>query len=135
MTIEEGKVLLQSCFEKCGYKEKADDIIIYKYGNKTHINMYQGNKISAKVDKKEYSNSIRYIVKCFIHTEIYVAWEAKDFRFKDTYICYKSTLEEMEKGNLGNWYESPENGNEKFYLFKGREGVMKFACDKIIPIK
>ncbi len=132
MTTEEGKTLLKSCMEKCGCKEKSDNIIIFKCGNKLHANMYQKNEITAEVKRHEYKNSTQYLIKFLMHMEIYIAWKAENYKQKYTYICYKSTLEEMENGKLGNWYETSEDTNNKFCIFKGREGVMEFVRRKLI---
>lgn len=126
MTQSEGKAFLQDCLAQCQSTADIDTLICCKYGTKEHASAYQTDEIKADVKHSEEKSGIKFIVKCFKHMGIYVAWHVRTGNSNGKYIAYKKDLVSMENEPKPTYKEVVINRNEKAYFFKGREGVIEF---------
>ena len=132
MNIKEGKAFLQECLQQCGYQDNIDKLILYKYGNIKHASNYQHDTISTDVDFSEVKPSVRFVVKCFIHLNIYAAWSTEVGHGNGKFILYKKDLVAMENDLNCLFSEKLIDGTAKVYLFRGEKGTIKFIKEKFL---
>lgn len=126
MTVNEGKALLEECWKDCQMNVPMDDVICYKYGNSKMAGNYQRDTIPAKVEAHEITPTMQYVVKCFIHLELYVAWSIKTGPGNGKYIAYKKDLLDMEANRNCTYQEKLVEGKGTAYYFRGKKGIMEF---------
>jgi hypothetical protein len=91
MKKQEGIDFLQECISACGSQKKAEDIFEYRIGNKTNLENYQSDVV--KVDlKRPLPPGVKYVVKCLIHQNMFVAWRADDISWNWKFFIYKNQL-------------------------------------------
>ena len=72
-----GKNLLISCLANKTDTCDVNELICYKYGTKEHAEDYQHDIIASKLTEAETTQlkaGVPFVVACYIHMEIYVAW-------------------------------------------------------------
>lgn len=131
MTIKEGKNFLRNCLLKCRPNASIDNLICYKYANRQSASDYQSDNIPTYLTQKDYGvldSGVPYVVKCFIHTGIYVAWPQSIGRVNGKYVVYKRELVEMENDSACHYKDiligSADDAH--VYIFRGEEGILRF---------
>ena len=135
MTRNEGKNLLQECLNDI--TGDAIDIgadIAYKCGTKKSASEYYSDEIETKVEYINENSTAKYCVKCFIHFELYAAWERAKGRLSQTHIVYKKDLDEMQRNRDWPYKEVLLSNSEKAYLFRGREGISEFLQKHLLSM-
>lgn len=131
MTQIEGKAFLLDRLQKCGYKNDIDDLILYKSGNKKEAKAYQNDKIVTNVDFSKEHPTVRFVVKCFTHLNIYAAWSQEICRGNGKCIAYKKDLVAFEQDKECTFTETTLDKGSKVYWFKGELGVDNFIKNKL----
>lgn len=128
MTTKEGKALLQKCLDQSQSGIDVDELFLYQIGNRKRAEEYQKDIILAEVVFSKLAPSVKYIVKCFIHMEIYAAWSTEEWHRENKCIVYKNSLIKMEteKSNIYEEFLVDEKAKNKVFLFRGETGIMHF---------
>jgi hypothetical protein len=132
MTKKEGKAFLCDCLQKCGCVADIDELIVYTYGTADKADTYRSDTIVGNIDFSKVPTTVRYVVKCFIHMGIYVAWPQEVCRGSGKCIAYKKDLAAMEDGPNCNYKETTLHGDIKIYWFRGEAGAEKFITEKLL---
>lgn len=132
MTINEGRFFLQDCLTQCQKGADIDRLIYYRYGTVKHAENYHYDTIVTDVDFKKVPSDIKFIVKCFIHLNIYVAWPQEIGRGNGKFIIYKSRLIEMEEKTESTYEKVEIDKMEYAYIFRGKEGATKFIKENLL---
>lgn len=133
MTSKEGKAFLEDCLKKYHSDADINDCICYKTGNKTEAAAYQKDTIQTNVDWSKQKQKVMFVVKCFTHLGIYVAWPKGIGQESGTYIFYTKDLVAMENDHRCTFREIVIEDSEKAYIFRGEEGVKKFVENHLEP--
>lgn len=126
MTKTEGKAFLEDRLTEYQSADDLEKLICYKTGTRKEAAAYQKDVIFTTVDLSKERPEIRYIVKCFIHMELYVAWPKKIGQGNGKYIFYKKDLAAMERETKCTFREVVIKDSAKAYIFRGEEGADKF---------
>ena len=132
MTIAEGKAFLQNCLEQCKSEANIDEFVYYKYGTNKKADEYNKDEIPTNVDLSKVVPEIKYIVKCFIHMEIYVAWPIEIGRGNGRFIAYKKDLLSMEIDRDCPYKKAKIAKNGEAYYFRGEDGVKRFIQENLL---
>ena len=98
MTTKEGKNFLRDCLLELNPTANIDSLICYKYANKERITYYQRDDITTTLREKDFTalkRGVLFVVTCFIHAEIYVAWPQSIGSGNGKFIIYKRELVEV----------------------------------------
>lgn len=134
MTSTEGKAFLKNCLEQCNWEANID-IVHYKYGTNKTAEEYNNDEIRTDVDFKKVKSEVKYIVKCFIYMEIYIAWPVEIGRGNGKFIAYKKDLLSMETDRECT-YKKVKIGNKgEAYYFRGEAGVKRFIQENLLVEK
>lgn len=132
MTTQEGKNFLSECLRNCGCEEDVDSLILYKYGTKGTAQEYPEDAIKTVVSFENKPHTVRYVIKCFIHMEVYAAWSRELCEGSGKCVAYKRDLLEMVNSDSRPYKVTGlENGRE-MYWFKGKEGAEKFIRQHLL---
>lgn len=126
MTVKEGKSFLADRMRRCGCKTSIDDVIVYTYGNRKEADDYQHDEISGNIDFREVPTTVRLVVKCFLHQEVYVAWQQETCRGRGKCIVYKRDLVAFDKDKDCDFNITTRNDGTSSYWFRGASGTDKF---------
>ncbi len=126
MTINEGKSLLEECWKDCQVNVPMDDMICYKYGYLKQACNYHHDTIKTEVEVRKLKPTMKYVVKCFIYLEIYVAWPVEIGLGNGEYIAYKKDLIAMEANRDCAYQESLIERKGTACYFRGKEGITRF---------
>ena len=132
MTTMEGKALLQNGLEQCQRKMDIDAIILYLYGTAKKAEEYHNDEIKSDVKPNRMKSGIKYVVKCFIHMGIYVAWPIEIGRGSGKFIAYKKDLLAMETDIECNYKRILIEKNGEAYYFRGEDGIKKFIQKNVL---
>lgn len=91
---------LRTCLLQIDTSAEISDLILYKYGNRI-IQEYASNRIITTLTSSE-ETEIReksFVVKCFCHSEIYVAWQSSAGFGNSKYYVSKSELLKFEESS------------------------------------
>ncbi len=95
MTKSEGKQFIQDCLRKCGSKESVDNYFVYKYGNRSNVESYQHDEIPTALTREDLKSNMLFVVKCFIHFNVYVVWRLADGVRNEKLIINKTHLTDL----------------------------------------
>ncbi len=128
MTTNEGKALLQKCIDQSQNGTDVDELFSYKIGNRKRAEEYQQDTIQTEVVFSDLAPTVKYIVKCFIHMEIYAAWSVEEWRRENKCIVYKNSLAKMEaeKSNTYEEFWVDKKAKTRVFLFQGETGIKQF---------
>ena len=132
MTQTEGKAFLLDRLQKCGYKNDIDDLIVYKFGNRKEAKAYQKDEIISNIDFSKEHPTVRFVIKCFIHLNIYAAWRQEVCRGNGKAIAYKKDLVAFEQNKECDFTETILDKESKVYWFKGESGVDQFIINHLL---
>lgn len=133
MTSKEGKAFLENCLREHQSDTDIDDCICYKTGNKIEAAAYQGDTIQTDVDWSTQRETARFVVKCFVHMGLYVAWPREVGQGAGKYIFYTKDLVAMERDKDCDFREFVIDNSEKAYVFRGEQGIEQFVKDYLVP--
>lgn len=136
MTGYEGENLLLTCLRKMDASCELSDILHYKTGNKKSASNYNGGTIPTKLKEDEIKmidGNIPFVVKCFYHMEIYVAWHSEVGIGNGKYCVYQSSLKDFEdKQELSyNVMNTGTRDIDRVYFFRGQTGIKRFFTDAV----
>lgn len=131
MTVDEGKSFLWNCLANIDSSKDIDTLFCYKYASKKHAKDYQHDEIKAMLtteNKTTLKSGVPYVVVCFIHLEIYVAWHQSVGIGNGKYTVYKRDLIEFENDPSCDYMESivGKTADSKVCIFRNESGFKKF---------
>lgn len=131
MSMKAGKNALRTCLAKLDSSDKIDTLLCYKYGNKKHMTEFQNEDAVAVLTQKESKqihNGVPFVVKCFIHPEIYVGWHSAVGIGSGKYCIETSRLREFEADTKCDYKRIVTGDKEvdRVYLFRRESGIEKF---------
>lgn len=138
MTVKEGKNFLRDCLLELNPTADIDSLICYKYSNRQDISNYQRDDITVNLREKDFETLERgalFVVTCFIHAEMYVAWPQSIGRGNGKFIIYKRELVEINNSSNCD-FKAVLIGSAKdahAYIFRGKQGILKFYRNIIFP--
>lgn len=131
MSTKAGKNALRTCLAKLDSSVNIDALLCYKFGNKKCMAEFQNNDAGAILTPKESQqvrNGVPFVVKCFIHPEIYAGWYSDVGIGSGKYPIETSRLREFE-ADTGRDYKEIVTGDkevDRVYLFRRESGIEKF---------
>lgn len=136
----QGKETLRNCLEQVAPELNLDALISYRTGNRKHAQDYQDPEIITDLtdnDKAAIAKGATYIVKCFYHFDVYVAWNVESGKARGKYVVYRDDVKNMENGLSGDYDKRNISGaggekDYKAYLFKGESGIVQFIRKQLI---
>lgn len=136
MSTKAGKNALRTCLTKLGGLANIDAILCYKYGNKKHMTEFQNEDAVAVLTPKESQqirNGVPFVVKCFIHPEIYAGWYSDVGIGSGKYCIETSRLREFEADTECDYKEIVTGNKEmdRVYLFRRESGIKKFFVNVV----
>ena len=139
MSMKAGKNALRTCLAKLDSSAKIDTLLCYKVGNKKCTADYQNNDAGARLTLKESQqvrNGVPFVVKCFIHPEIYAGWHSDVGIGSGKYPIETSRLREFEADTERDYKEIVTGNKEvdRVYLFRRESGIEKFF-ENVVGIK
>lgn len=139
MSTKAGKNALRTCLAKLDSSAKIDTLLCYKVGNKKCTADYQNNNAVAVLTQKESKrihNGVPFIVKCFIHSEIYAGWHSDVGIGSGKYCIETSRLAEFEADTDCDFKEMVTGGKEmdRVYLFRKESGIKEFF-ENVVGLK
>lgn len=139
MSMKAGKNALRTCLAKRDSSAKIDTLLCYKVGNKKYTADYQNNDAGAKLTPKESQqvrNGVPFVVKCFIHPEIYAGWHSDVGIGSGKYSIETSRLREFEADTERDYKEIVTGNKEvdRVYLFRRESGIEKFF-ENVVGLK
>lgn len=131
MSTKAGKNALMTCLAKLGSSANIDALLCYKYGNKKHMTEFQNEDAVAVLTQKESKqihNGVPFVVKCFIHPEIYAGWHSVVGIGSGKYCIENIRLAEFEADTDCDYKEIVTGNNkvDRVYLFRRESGIEKF---------
>lgn len=139
MSMKAGENALRTCLAKLDSSAKIDTLLCYKVGNKKCTADYQNNNAVAVLtqkDSKQIRSGVPFVVKCFIHPEIYAGWHSAVGIGSGKYCIETSRLAEFEADTNCD-YKAIVTGNkevDKIYLFRRESGIKKFF-ENVVGLK
>lgn len=137
MDSKSGKDRLRTCLQELDDSLQVDDLILYKYGNRD-IRGYQTNVIDSKLISEDYRiiQDKAAVVKCFLKSEIYVAWRVCVGIGNGKYSVSKSELEQFETATNTDFKEiiTGDGDSDRIYIFRGVSGIRNFFTN-VLGIK
>lgn len=139
MTGREGENLLQTCLNQIGASRQISEILYFKTGNRKKSSDYNRGKIVTMLkpdEVKAIRDNIPFVVKCFYHMEIYVAWHSAVGIGSSKYCVYRSSLENFENNQTSTYFvmNTGMQDVDRVYFFRGRAGINRFFTD-VVGIK
>lgn len=136
MTAHEGENLLQTCLNQIDASRKISEIMYYKTGNRKKASDYNRGEILTTLRPEEIETikgKVPFIVKCFYHMEIYVAWHSDIGIGSSKYCVYRSSLEKFEENQESTFYAMSTGARDidRVYFFRGRMGINSFFTDVV----
>lgn len=129
MNSKSGKDRLRTCLQGLDNTASIDDIILYKYGNR-EIREYQNNTIDTLLNSegRRAARNKNAVVKCFLKSEIYVAWRVCVGIGNGKYSVSKSELEQFETATNTDFKEiiTGVEDSDRIYIFRDESGIGKF---------
>ena len=119
MSMKAGENALRTCLAKLDSSAKIDTLLCYKVGNKKCTADYQNNNAVAVLtqkDSKQIRSGVPFVVKCFIHPEIYAGWHSAVGIGSGKYCIETSRLAEFEADTNCD-YKAIVTGNKAFTIF------------------
>lgn len=137
MTVNESKNFLRHCLKSIAPLQDIDTLFCCKYANRKRAEEYQKDEIVSKLtaeNRKSVNAGVPYVVTCFIHLEIYVAWHQSVGKGNGKYTVYKRDLVAFENTLANDYMECVVGDAEDSiaYIFRNESGFTKFY-NKITP--
>ena len=131
MTKKGGKNFLISCLVNMPAAVDIDELLCYKYGNRKHTEDYQHDIIASKLTEAETTklkSGVPFVVACYIHMEIYVAWHQSVGLGNGKFAIEKRELVAFENNPACDYKEilTGKTSNDKVYIFRNETGIAKF---------
>ena len=138
MNIAGGKNFLRTCLAKIDPSRDVDQIFCYKYANRKHAEDYHGEEYVSKLtkeDRKMIKSGASYVITCFGHLELFVAWHQSSGFGSGKYKVSKSDLIAFENDNECDYqgYRIGKTEDARAYIFRNESGFNKFFHDVVKP--
>ena len=139
MSTKGGKNTLRTCLSKLDSSAEIETLLCYKYGNKKHMTEFQNEDVVTVLtqkEKKQICNGVPFVVKCFIHPEIYAGWHSAVGIGSGKYCIETSRLAEFEADTNCDYKEIVTGNKEvdRVYLFRRESGIEKFL-ENVVGLK
>lgn len=131
MTTKEGKNLLRRCLAKIDSSLNIDTLLRYKCGTRKHAEDYQRDDIISNLTQADtdiLKTGVPFLVTCYIHMEIYVAWHNSVGFGNGKYVVYKRDLMAFESDTECDYKEIiiGKATDTTVYIFRNESGINKF---------
>lgn len=139
MTAREGENLLQTCLNQIDASRKISEILYCKTGNRKKASDYNRGEIITTLRPEEIETikgKVPFVIKCFYHMEIYVAWHSAVGIGSSKYCVYRSSLENFENDQASTYFamDAVTRDIDRVYFFRGQTGINRFFTD-VVGIK
>jgi len=96
MKAQEGRLFLQDCLDKWQMNAQIDDLVIYKFANKSLCEYYE-DSIPTDVSEQEFAAHLhaRYVVKFLRFDNVYVAWDISVGSGNGKYPVFRRQVEDF----------------------------------------